>query len=128
MPKSNFTEILPVPAVLIRASYLKFLYLLFSLTSVSSCLSLLPLLLLPYTFPLVICFRLKSVRKMLPIQLALLRFIVCRMFFLLRLCVILTLFSHDPFPSFSSTTSQNCQVISDIYSEVSQVLAPYIAS
>jgi len=87
--KSNVTEILLVAAALILASSLKFQYFLFSLTVVASCLSLLPRLLVPYTFSTVICFRRRFVRMMLPILLALLRLIVFRMFFLFRLCVIL---------------------------------------
>ena len=54
--------------------------LLFSIRSYSSCLPLLPRRLFPSIFPLITCFRRQFVRQLWPVQLAVLRFIVCRMF------------------------------------------------
>jgi len=79
----------PLPKQVLRrarygASFLKFQFILFSLLSSSSCLP--PLARLPVTstfpstFPLIMCFRRKSLRKLRPIQLAFLGSIVYRMF------------------------------------------------
>jgi hypothetical protein len=66
------------------ASSFNFQYFLFSLRSSSSCLRLLPRLLiiylLPSNFPSITCFRRQFLRKMWPIQLAFLLFIVCTIF------------------------------------------------
>ena len=67
--------------------------ILFSLTSFSSCLRLIPHLLLPSIFPSIPCFRRQFLRKMWPIQLAFLRFIVCTW-----LCVILSGLCTERFP------------------------------
>ena len=59
-------------------------YPIFSLRPSSSCLRILPCLLITSlrtsTFPSIACFRKPFLRKMWPIQLAFLQFIVCRMF------------------------------------------------
>jgi hypothetical protein len=61
-----------------------FQYLLFSLTSSSSCLGCLPRLpvvyILPSNFPSITCFRRRSLPKIWPIQLAFLLFVVRRIF------------------------------------------------
>ena len=66
------------------ASYFNVQYLLVSLSSSSSCLRPLPRLpvtyILPLIFPWVTCFRRQFLRKMWPIQLAFLLFILRRMF------------------------------------------------
>jgi hypothetical protein len=63
------------------ASFFKFQSPLISLRSCSSCLNLLPHLLVPCVFPLIICFRWQFLHKMCPIQLALFHFNICRMIF-----------------------------------------------
>ena len=66
------------------ASSFNFWYPLFSLRSSSSCLRLLARLpvtsIFPYTFALTTRFRRQFLRKMRPIQLAFLPFVVCRIF------------------------------------------------
>jgi hypothetical protein len=80
---------LPLPKRLLHrvrssASSFNFQYLFFSLRSSSSCLRLLPRLavisILPSNFPSITCFRRQCLRKMWPIQLAFLLFIVCTIF------------------------------------------------
>jgi hypothetical protein len=67
------------------ASSFKFQYIVFSLMSSSGCLRFLPRLpvtsVLPSIFPSITCFRRQFLRKMWPIHLAFLLFIVCRIFF-----------------------------------------------
>jgi hypothetical protein len=58
---------------------LKFQYFLWSLMSSSICLHL-PLLIIPYIFPTIMCFIRQFLCKMWPLQLAFLCFIVFRMF------------------------------------------------
>ena len=53
---------------------------IYSLRSPSSCIRLLPLLPVPFIFPSVTCYRRQFHRKMCPIQLAFLLFIVRRMY------------------------------------------------
>ena len=101
--------------------------------SSSGCLLLILRLLvtsiLLFIFLWITCFRRQFLRKMWPIQLAFLLFIVCRMFLVFWLFVMLLHFTHElcgwSFSSFSSTTFQNLQGISDLPSEMSQFSAPY---
>jgi predicted CDP-diglyceride synthetase/phosphatidate cytidylyltransferase len=66
------------------ASSFNIQYIFFSLKSSNSCLRLLPRLsviyILPSCFPSITCFRRQFLRKMWPIQLAFLLFIVCTIF------------------------------------------------
>ena len=95
-----------------RASALSFnsQYPLISSRSSSSCLRLLPGPPLLSIFPSITCFRRQFLRKMWPIQLAFLLFIVCRIFLSSWLCVTLFHFPHEwsiwSSPSFSTTKSQ----------------------
>jgi len=66
------------------ASCLNFQYLRFSLTSFTSCWSVLPRLtvtsIILSKFPSITCFRKQFLRKMWPLQLSFLLFIVCTIF------------------------------------------------
>jgi len=104
---------------------------IFSLKPSSNCLLLLPRLLVPAIFPStcpsVLCFRRRFRHQMWLIQLALLRCIVCRMFFFSRLYATLFHFAfhfsrnqsiwYSPF--LSIMIFHNFESISDLNSEVS---------
>ena len=98
---------------------------LFFLSSSSSCLCLLHRLHVISTFPSITCFRRQFLRKMWPIQLAFLLFLLFEGYSS-RPWLFETLFhiSHDQSnwssPSLSSTTFQNFPGVSDLLSEVSK--------
>jgi hypothetical protein len=77
-----------------RASSLKFQYLVISLRSLGSCLHLSHRLPVPSMFPSITCFTKQFLHKMWPIQLASLRFIVCKIFVSPWLYITLLHFSH----------------------------------
>jgi hypothetical protein len=112
-----------------------FQYPLVSLRSSSSCLPLLPchpITTLPRSiFPPIRCFRRQSLRKMWPIQLAFLLFIVYKMLFSsFVLCNTLSFparLVRLASPCFSSTIFQNFPDSSDLFFEVSQGSPPYKA-
>jgi len=101
--------------------------------SISSiCLRLLPLSpitsILPSTFPSKTCCRRQLLHKMWPIWLAFHLFTVRRiLFYPLTLCNISSLLTRSVQLIFCSTTFQNLSGISDLLSEVSQVLARHKA-
>ena len=111
------------------ASSLKFQYILFFLTPSCSCLHLLCHLLVTSIILSITLFRSQFLRNMWPIQLPVLRFIVCP-FFPPCLYVILIHFLPDRSnwsPSYSSATFQNFQVISPLFSEVSKFQLCYVS-
>jgi hypothetical protein len=96
---------------------------LVSLRSSRSYLRLLPRLPVTSIFPLITCFRRQFLCKIWPIQLALLIFVVCRMFlFSLTRGNTASLFTWLVQLIFSSTTFQNFSGISDLLSKVSMFL------
>jgi hypothetical protein len=104
------------------ASSFNFQYRVVSLRLSISCLRLLPCVPIPSIFSSVTSFRRQFLRKMWPIQLVFLCFIVYSLFFPPRLCVILLHFSRGQSnwssPSCCSTTFQKFQGVSDLLSEV----------
>ena len=98
------------------ATSLKFKYILFFVTSYCSCLRLLVHLLVTSTFLSIMWFR----KQLWPIQLPVLRFIVCRVFLFSLDYVILLHFLPDRsnWSSYSSATFQYFQSISPLFSEV----------
>ena len=123
LPSASFiaSSSVATPPASDSAFSLKFLYLLFSIKSFSSCLRRNPRLLFPSIFPSITCFILQFLRKMWPIQLAFHLFILCR--------ILASHFFHtfilsrdwtNCFPYLFSTTFRNFSGISHLLFELSQ--------
>ena len=125
----NYLSALHQVHSIFQSQFSKACNLVLPLPIYGSCLHILRPLsyttILPSIFPSTACFIWRFLRKVWPILLAFLQFILCRIFLLLLLFVTF-LFSHDRVnlfcPSFSETTLQNFPSVSDLILEMAKIL------